>query len=123
MSPKITKLYPDGDPERGMEPCQYADPKKIIGEMPVETGFNFFTNSAGNLNAGVWEATPCKDHTGPDGYGVDECMYVLSGSVTMTSDDGESVTVKAGEAFIVPKEWVGSWENTETIRKYYVILE
>ena len=96
MTAKLIKLFPDGDPEKGMEPCQYASPEKIIGEMPTETGFNFFSNSAGNLNAGVWEATPCKEHTGPGGYGVDEFMYVISGSVTMTGDDGESLTVKAG---------------------------
>ena len=123
MTGKLIKFSPDGDPVKGLEPCQYCSEDRVIGDMPTETGFNFFTNSAGNLISGVWEATPFKEHTGPAGYGVDEFMYVISGSVTLTGDDGESVTVNAGEAFVISREWVGSWENTETMRKYYVILE
>lgn len=123
MPGQLIKFSPDGDPEKGLEPCQYCSPDRVIGEMPTETGFNFFTNAAGNLTSGVWEATPFKEHTGPKGYGVDEFMYILSGSVTLTGDDGKSITVKAGEAFVISREWVGSWENTETMRKYYVILE
>ncbi|MDG2459397.1 MAG: cupin domain-containing protein [Luminiphilus sp.] len=53
-------------------------------------------------------------------YGVDEFMLFLEGSVTLTSADGSAVTVNAGEAVTIPKEWTGVWE-TSGYRKIWVI--
>ncbi|TNF87527.1 MAG: DUF861 domain-containing protein [Gammaproteobacteria bacterium] len=53
-------------------------------------------------------------------YGVDEFMFFLEGSVTLTSTDGTVTRVKAGEAITVPKEWTGVWE-TDGYRKIWVI--
>ena len=121
VSTKVIKLKADGDPETGLQPCQYVDPANVVGSPPTETGHQFFANAAGNLTSGVWEATPYKETT--DGYPVDEFMLVLSGSVTITDIDGNSDTFGPGDAFIMPKGFKGTWENTETVRKFYVILE
>ncbi|MAI78801.1 MAG: hypothetical protein CL917_07675 [Deltaproteobacteria bacterium] len=53
-------------------------------------------------------------------YGVDEFMYFLEGSVTLTSSDGTVQTIEAGEGITVPKEWTGTWE-TEGYTKIWVI--
>lgn len=53
-------------------------------------------------------------------YGVDEFMFFLEGSVTLTSSDGSVLVVHAGEAVTIPKEWTGIWE-TEGYRKIWVI--
>lgn len=53
-------------------------------------------------------------------YGVDEFMYFLEGSVTLTSSDGSVTTISAGEAVTIPKEWTGIWE-TEGYKKIWVI--
>lgn len=53
-------------------------------------------------------------------YGVDEFMFFLEGSVTLTSADGSAITVNAGEAVTIPKEWIGRWE-TKGYRKIWVI--
>lgn len=53
-------------------------------------------------------------------YGVDEFMYFLKGSVTLTSSDGSVQTINAGDAVTIPKEWTGVWE-TEGYTKIYVI--
>jgi uncharacterized cupin superfamily protein len=53
-------------------------------------------------------------------YGVDEFMYFLEGSVTLTSADGSVQVVKAGEAVTIPKEWTGIWE-TDGYTKIWVI--
>jgi len=55
-----------------------------------------------------------------DSYGVDEFMYFLSGSVTLTSADGSEVTVGAGDSVTLPKEWTGKW-STEGYTKIWVI--
>ncbi len=53
-------------------------------------------------------------------YGVDEFMYFIEGSVKLTSSDGSVMTVNAGEAITIAKEWTGIWE-TEGYSKIYVI--
>ena len=53
-------------------------------------------------------------------YGVNEFMYFVSGSVTLTSSDGNVMTINAGEAVTVPKEWTGIWE-TDGYEKFWVI--
>ena len=53
-------------------------------------------------------------------YGVDEFMYFISGSVTLTSSDGSVQTIGAGEAVTIPKEWTGIWE-TQGYTKFWVI--
>lgn len=53
-------------------------------------------------------------------YGVDEFMFFLKGSVTLTSSDGSVMTVHAGEGVTIPKEWTGIWE-TDGYEKIWVI--
>lgn len=55
-----------------------------------------------------------------DPYGVDEFMYFLEGSVSLTSSDGTVQTINAGEAVTIPKEWTGIWD-TEGYTKIWVI--
>ena len=55
-----------------------------------------------------------------DPYGVDEFMYFLEGSVTLTSSDGEVQVINAGEAVTIPKEWTGVWD-TQGYTKIWVI--
>ena len=53
-------------------------------------------------------------------YGVDEFMYFLEGSVTLTSSDGSVQVINAGEAVTIPKEWTGVWD-TDGYTKMWVI--
>jgi uncharacterized cupin superfamily protein len=53
-------------------------------------------------------------------YGVDEFMYFLEGSVTLTSADGSKQVINAGEAATIPKEWTGVWD-TDGYTKIWVI--
>ena len=53
-------------------------------------------------------------------YGVDEFMYFLEGSVTLTSSDGSVQTIDAGEGVTIAKEWTGIWE-TDGYTKIWVI--
>lgn len=55
-----------------------------------------------------------------DPYGVDEFMYFIEGSVTLTSADGSVQTINAGEAVTIPKEWTGIWD-TDGYTKIWVI--
>ena len=76
-------------------------------------------SSDGKFASGMYKAgAQIFDITEP--YGVDEFMFFLEGSVTLTSSDGSVTTVNAGEAVTIPKEWTGRWES-EGYRKIWVI--
>ena len=53
-------------------------------------------------------------------YGVDEFMYFVEGSVTLTSVDGSVQVINAGEGVTIPKEWTGIWD-TDGYTKIWVI--
>ena len=53
-------------------------------------------------------------------YGVDEFMYFLEGSVTLTSSDGSVQVINAGETVTIPREWTGIWD-TDGYTKIWVI--
>ena len=76
-------------------------------------------SSDGKFASGMYKAgAQVFDITEP--YGVDEFLFFLEGSVTLTSSDGSVTTVNAGEAVTIPKEWTGRWE-TAGYRKIWVI--
>lgn len=53
-----------------------------------------------------FEDTPC-----------DELVVVLSGRAILTSADGASDEYDAGDTFIVPKGWTGTWEMRDGYRE------
>jgi uncharacterized cupin superfamily protein len=72
------------------------------------------------FESGVFVSGPARaEVSAPDGYGNDEFMYFISGEATLTSADGSTTTVRAGEGMTVPKGWVGVFE-TQGYTKLYV---
>ena len=92
----------------------------VTGEGETEIlDFTSLKSSDGKFASGMYKAGPQTfDITEP--YGVDEFMFFLEGSVTLTSADGSVTTINAGEAVTIPKEWMGRWETTG-YRKIWVI--
>ena len=121
MHTKVVRLRRDGDPHTGMEPSSLVDPADFIVADPRETVHTPFTNSQGNVTAGVWECSPCKEEI--QRYGVDELCAVLSGSVTITNADGHAETFGPGDSFVMPQDFKGTWHITETLRKFWMIVE
>ncbi len=76
-------------------------------------------SSDGKFGSGMYKSGKVRaEITEP--YGVDEFMYFVEGSVTLTSSDGTVTEIKAGEAVTVPKEWTGIWD-TDGYTKFWVI--
>lgn len=99
----------------------FKNPATIVTETPTGkiNDLTSLKSSDGKFASGMYSAGKSRfDITEP--YGVDEFMFFLEGSVTLTSDDGSQMTIKAGEAVTIPKEWIGVWE-TEGYRKIWVI--
>ena len=78
-----------------------------------------FMSSDGRLGTGMYSSEATRSEIN-EPYGVDEFMFFLEGSVTLTSSDGTVQTIEAGEGVTIPKEWTGIWE-TDGYKKIWVI--
>ena len=83
------------------------------------TSVTSMVSSDGKFYSGMYRSSKTRFEIS-EPYGVDEFMYFLSGSVTLTSTDGSVMTVHAGEAITMPKEWTGTFD-TDSFEKIRVI--
>jgi uncharacterized protein len=56
-------------------------------------------------------------------YTEEEYCQILHGVSVITGDDGNAITVRAGDRFVIPRGFAGTWEVIETTKKLYVIYE
>lgn len=99
----------------------FSRPDMVKTERPGGSTFDVVSLLGGDekFASGMYRAGASRfEITEP--YGVDEFMYFLEGSVTLTSSDGSVQVIHAGDAVTIPKEWTGIWE-TEGYTKIYVI--
>ncbi|GAB3119400.1 cupin domain-containing protein [Glaciibacter psychrotolerans] len=79
-----------------------------------------WTSPDGVTETGVWEASPGSFTATRDGY--HEICQILSGRATIESDGGQTTEVSAGDLFVMPTGWSGTWHVAETLRKTYVTV-
>ena len=83
------------------------------------TTWNHWTSEDGRLLCGIWESEPGKSEVD---YTEWEFCHFIAGKAVLTNEAGESWTLEAGDGFIIPPGFKGSWETVEKVRKHYVIL-
>ena len=76
-------------------------------------------SSDGRFASGMYQSEKVRMEIN-EPYGVDEFMYFIDGGVTLTSSDGTVMSINAGEAVTIPKEWTGVWD-TDGYTKIWVI--
>ena len=52
-----------------------------------------------------------------------EFFHLTEGEVIITNENGESWTIRKGEAAIIPAGFKGTWDTVEPVRKHYVTLD
>ena len=52
-----------------------------------------------------------------------ELCHLLTGSVRLTDEAGQSKLYRAGDSFVIPSGFRGTWEVIEPCRKVYAIYE
>jgi uncharacterized cupin superfamily protein len=71
--------------------------------------------------AGIWECNEGRFTSDRSAFA--EVCFIISGRADIVSDaNGETKTVGAGDLFVLPRGWTGTWEIHETVRKIYVAL-
>jgi uncharacterized cupin superfamily protein len=116
--PEIIVLRTEGKGAPAAERSAASPNKLLAGEYQTVT-YNQWTGENDRLYCGTWECTPGKVRID---YAEWEFCHLLSGEAVLTSDDGKSWTLKAGDGFIIPPGFKGTWETVQAVRKQYVIL-
>ncbi len=93
------------------------DPEIVLAGDPVYTTWSFEETEDG-LYSGIWQTTPGKWLID---YSEWEYVHILEGVSVLTGEDGTSVTLRAGDAWIIRPGFKGTWECVETTLKEYVI--
>ena len=95
-------------------------PEKCIQGNPLQSVQNHFESPCKQFNVGIWQSDMgCWKIT----YTEYEYCDILEGISKITDADGNSLTVKAGDKFVIPKGFSGTWEVLEKCKKVYVMFE
>ena len=103
-----------------MEPSDIMDLSTFTSDDQTELFHNFFATEDESITAGIWECAPCFEEV--KNYPSYEMMVFISGSVTVTDKSGSQI-FKAGDVLFVSKGSDFTWNITETLRKFYMIVE
>lgn len=94
--------------------------ERIQDGNPEQTAQNFFTSADGRFNCGVWTCQPGKWRVV---FSESEFVHLLEGVMVVAGDDGSERTFRAGDAFVCPAGFTGTWHVLETAKKYYAYYE
>ena len=102
-----------------VEPAGPAGFGTVQAGDPREQGISLFDSDTGRFSAGVWQCTPGVVRM--ERWPYNETCVLLSGRVVITPDGGEPREYRAGDAFVIPCGFTGTWDIRETVRKHYAI--
>ena len=95
----------------------YAWPRShILSGNPVQTATYLYTSPDNLFAAGIWT---CEIGKFRIDFGRAEFIQILEGVVIVTDAEGTSKTYRAGDAFVTPKGFSGTWDVIEPIKKHF----
>lgn len=96
------------------------DPVKVLKGDPEQAVFNHYSSPCGQMNAGVWEGAVGQWTVN---YTEHEYCEIVQGVSVLRDSDGNAKTLRAGDRFVIPAGFQGTWEVLEPCRKIYVVFE
>lgn len=94
--------------------------EKLLAGAPQQTVANHYSDGSNQFHCGEWTGAP---GTWKVRYSEHEFCYMTRGRILITDAAGVSTTVQAGDAFVIPAGFTGTWQVLEPAHKYYVIFE
>jgi uncharacterized cupin superfamily protein len=98
----------------------YIDAEKLLAGNPRQSLWLQYTDPSGQFFAGLWHSEVGKWRIA---YTEEEYCRVLEGTSIIAEAGGAAVTVSAGDSFVIPRGFVGTWEVVTPTRKSFVIYE
>ncbi|SDD68175.1 MULTISPECIES: cupin domain-containing protein [Kordiimonas] len=93
--------------------------EKLISGTPHQLTENIYEGASGKFFTGFWSSDIGKWHVNYDGE--EEFCHILEGEIILTSTEGEAQEFRAGDRFVVPAGFTGTWETVVPCKKLYVI--
>jgi uncharacterized protein len=94
--------------------------ERLLAGNPHLQVRNYFADGSQQFFAGRWSATRGKWRVR---YTENELCVMTAGRVVIESERGERSVFAAGDAFVVPAGFAGTWEVLEDCAKIYAIFE
>ncbi len=94
--------------------------ERLLAGNPQLQVRNYFADGSQQFFAGRWSATRGKWRVR---YTENELCVMTAGRVVIESERGERSVFAAGDAFVVPAGFAGTWEVLEDCAKIYAIFE
>ena len=93
---------------------------RLVAGNPRHSLANYFSDSSQQFFVGRWSSTR---GTWRVRYTENELCVITAGRVTLRGDDGTANSFAAGDAFVIPAGFSGTWEVAEDCTKIYAIFE
>lgn len=114
--PQVVPLSAD----TGDAPWTPVDPGRVVDGQPRQAVANAWSDPSEAFHCGVWAGGPGAWRVR---YTEHEFCHVLSGALRIGNDQGASWTFVAGDSFVVPAGFSGTWEVLEETEKLYAIFD
>ncbi len=98
----------------------FVSPDKLVRGNPKQTLWTQYTDASGKFFAGIWRSEP---GTWKVSYTEEEYCHMLEGVSVITGADSPALTVRAGDSFVIPRGFVGTWEVVDRTTKRFVLCE
>lgn len=95
-------------------------PEKILAGIPRTRVSNQYTDDSKQYFCGLWSSTTGKWRIR---YTENEFCVLIEGRVRLESAAGERHDFRAGDAFVIPAGFEGTWEVVEPCKKWYSVFE
>lgn len=117
-SPLISDLvlFSESVPPQPLYPAE----DRLIAGAPKQLLWNHYSDPSAQFHAGIWQGEPGSWEVR---YSEHEFCHLLEGKVQLSDQEGNSMILVAGDQFVIPAGFRGTWETIETCRKIYVIFE
>jgi len=95
-------------------------PDRLIAGDPRQQIRNYFSDTTQQFHSGVWSSTRGKWRIQ---YTESEFCVLTQGRVALENQEGQRWEFAAGEGFVVPAGFTGTWEVLADCTKFYAIFE
>jgi len=106
--------------DAGAGESYFIAPEKRIAGNPKQTAWVQHASEDQRFSAGLWHSEVGKWSIR---YTEQEYCRILEGVSLITAADGQVVTVRPGDEFVIPRGFVGTWEVLQPTLKRFVIYE
>jgi len=106
--------------QAGAGESYFVASEKLISGNPKQTTWVQHASADGRFSAGLWHSEVGKWSIR---YTEQKYCRILEGVSLITAADGQAVTVRPGDEFVIPRGFVGTWDVLQPTLKRFVIYE